>query len=158
MKLGKRKITGREKDEESIRLLEKLREKLYSEDSSIARQAAFHLSWMQEDGMEILKEAVFGNALRKTKSAAAYGMRNMHGRMKQIVLEALGQGLAQDDADIKWVCSNALSLLTRKSKPQRFKRRPRAKKVRFRITEIPDSDARRQGARRRSPNTRHSYR
>jgi len=56
MRLEKRKPSGREKDEASIKLLAQLREKLYSEHVGTARRAAFNLSWMQEDGLEILKE------------------------------------------------------------------------------------------------------
>jgi hypothetical protein len=58
VKLEKRKPSGREKDQASIELLELLREKLFSNDISIARRAAFNLPWMQEDGLEILKEAL----------------------------------------------------------------------------------------------------
>ena len=75
MRLEKRKPSGREKDEASLQLLEKLREQLYGSNLTIIRQSAFNLSWMQEDGFDILKEALFGTARRATKGAAAYGLR-----------------------------------------------------------------------------------
>jgi len=62
MKLDKREPSGREKDEASLKLLEELRQKLYSDRIPAARRAAFNLAWMQEDGFEILKEAIFSNA------------------------------------------------------------------------------------------------
>ena len=81
MKLERRKPSGREKNEASIKLLEQLRERLHSDETSSARRAAFNLSWMQEDGLDILKEALFSNSPKKTKTAVAYGLRCMHGRM-----------------------------------------------------------------------------
>jgi len=109
MRLNRRILSGREKDEESIRLLTRLRDKLYADDVSVARRAAFNLSWMQEDGLDILKEALFGKAARRTKSAAAYGLRKMHGRMKKIALGVFKQGLKHADGNIRDVCNNALS-------------------------------------------------
>ena len=61
MEFEKRVLSGREKDEASIRLLRKLRELLYSSDASNRRRAAYKLSWMQEDGLDILQAALFGN-------------------------------------------------------------------------------------------------
>jgi len=111
MRLEKRKPSGREKDEASIRLLAQLREKLYSEHIGTARRAAFNLSWMQEDGLDILKEALFSSAARRTKSAAAYGLRKMRGRMEKIALEVLSQGLQHFDSSTAKVCENALLVL-----------------------------------------------
>ena len=71
MKLEKRTPSGREKDEAAIELLNKLREKVFSDNVSIARLAAFNLSWMQEDGLDILREILFGNFPRTAKKAAA---------------------------------------------------------------------------------------
>ena len=51
-----RRQSDREKDEEAVKLLEKLQDQLQSSDASIRRRAAFNLSWMQEDGLEILKK------------------------------------------------------------------------------------------------------
>jgi predicted N-acetyltransferase YhbS len=85
MSLGKREPSGREKDEAAVEQLAQLREKLHVDDISKARKAAFNLSWMQEDGLEILTEALFGNFQRTTKKAAAYGLRSMHGRRGRAV-------------------------------------------------------------------------
>lgn len=114
MNLEKRKITGREKDETSVRLLGQLREKLCSDDISTARRAGFNLSWMQEDGLDILKEVLFGGSPRSTKTAAAYGLRSMHGRMKKMALEVLQQGL--EHTNTRDVCSKALTLLKDKGR------------------------------------------
>jgi len=111
MKLKKRQISGREKDEESIRLLARLREKLYSDNSSVARRSAFNLSWMQEDGLDILKETLFSGATKRAKSAAAYGLRRMHGRMGKAALEVFKQGIKYTNSDTRKVCQNALSQL-----------------------------------------------
>ena len=62
MESEKQTLTGREKDEAAIKLLKKLKEQLSSSDASNRRKAAFNLSWMQEDGLEILKEALTGNS------------------------------------------------------------------------------------------------
>jgi hypothetical protein len=112
MKLEKRKPSGREKDEEAVKLLEQLREKLYVDDISAARRAAFNLSWKQEDGLDILKEALFNDSPRTAKIAAVYGLRNMHGRMKKPALALLEQGLKHHKTDIKNACNHALSLMS----------------------------------------------
>jgi hypothetical protein len=127
MKLNKRIPTGREKDQAAIELLEELRQKLYNENPSVARRAAFHLSWMQEDGFEILEEALFSQASRRTKSAACYGLRNMHGRMKKIAAELILKGLQSSNDGTKDVCLTAVKLMERtpqekKAKIQRPKR------------------------------------
>jgi len=85
MNLERRPPSGREKDAESVEFLEKLRSKLHHDNISVARRAAYNLSWMQEDGLEILKEALYSNTGRITKTAASYGLRNMRGRMKKLV-------------------------------------------------------------------------
>jgi hypothetical protein len=120
MKLEKRKPTGREKDEESVKLLAQLRGKLYSEHIGTARRAAYNLSWMQEDGLDILKEALFSRAARRTKSAAAYGLRKMRGRMEKAALETLSQGLQHYDRNTSRVCENALLVLKNKSPDRLF--------------------------------------
>lgn len=111
MNSEERKLSGREKDQASIRILEKLRELLHSSNPSVRRQAAFHLSWMQEDGLEILREALFGDFSAATKNAAAYGLRKMHGRMKKMSLDVFEQGLRQGDSDTREVCRRALLLM-----------------------------------------------
>jgi hypothetical protein len=144
MKLYRRQPSGREKDERSIRVLEQLRERLYSEHVPTARRAAFNLSWMQEDGLEILREALFSGAARRTKAAATYGLRKMQGRMKGMALDVLQQGLEEPDGNTKVVCQRALALLNEKrdEKPRSGKA-GRVRKVK--IKEIPKKGGRRRG-------------
>lgn len=111
MKLEKRKPSGREKDEAAIELLEKLRERLFSENVSAARLAAFNLSWMQEDGLDILKEVLLGDFPRPAKKAAAYGLRSMQGRMKKMAVEVLTQGQRHSDRTTRDACKKALFLM-----------------------------------------------
>ena len=111
MRLDRRKLSGREKDARAIKLLAQLRDKLYSGHVPVARRAAFNLSWMQEDGLDILKEALFGDAGRRTKAAAAYGLRKMRGRMTEPSLDVLSEGLADSDRTTAEICENALSIL-----------------------------------------------
>ena len=106
-----RTLSGQEKDEEAIKLLEKLREQLHSSDASSRRRAAFNLSWMQEDGLEILKGALFSDFAITTKNASAYGLRKMRGRMKNMALDVLKQGLKCRDSSTRRVCTSALQLL-----------------------------------------------
>ena len=76
------------KDEASIKLLEKLKRQLHSSNASIRRRAAFNLSWMQEDGLEILKDILLGDFSVTAQNASAYGLRKMQGRMREeVVLE-----------------------------------------------------------------------
>jgi hypothetical protein len=85
MESERRKPSGREKDEAAVRLLEKLQDQLRSPDASNRRRAAFNLSWMQEDGLEILKAALYNAVPVTTKNAAAYGLRKMRGlRIREI--------------------------------------------------------------------------
>ncbi len=95
MKLQERKPSGREKDEAAVALLAQLREKLHSEEISLARKAAYNLSWMQEDGLDILVEALLGGFSRDTKKAAAYGLRSMNGRMRKLAEAGPHQGSGQ---------------------------------------------------------------
>lgn len=55
MAFDKSKLPERQRDEASIELLKKLREKLLSNNISAARVAALNLSWKQEDGLAISK-------------------------------------------------------------------------------------------------------
>lgn len=148
MKLERRKPSGREKDEASIELLERLREKLYSDDISTARRAAFNLSWMQEDGLDILKEALFGAPSRRTKTAAAYGLRCMRGRMKKMAMDALEQGSKRRNIDVRNVCSHALLLMGRRTQG-RSPLEGEARIGRFRIREIPQGSGLRSETHRR---------
>lgn len=139
MEIGKRKPSGREKDEASIKLLEKLREQLYSIHASNRRQAAFNLSWMQDDGLEILKTALCGNYPITTKNAATYGLRNMRGRMKKMALEVLKDGLKHSSGNTREVCRNALLRLEGKTEKKSPSKR-KEKKARFEIRDIRRGD------------------
>lgn len=135
MRLEKRKTSGREKDEASIKLLAQLREKLYSEHIGTARQTAFNLSWMQEDGLDILKEALFSKAPRSTKSAAAYGLRKMRCRMEKAALETLSLGLKHYDKSSVTVCQNALLILMKRA-PGKFSSEQKRQIGKFEIRQI----------------------
>lgn len=111
MKIEERTPSGREKDEAAIQLLNELREKLHSDDISTARLAAFNLSWMQEDGLAILTEALFGEFPRTAKKAAAYGLRSMQGRMKKMALDVLERGQKDRDRITRAACDKALLLM-----------------------------------------------
>ena len=132
----RRKPSGREKNEASVKFLDKLQEQLYSSNASNRRQAAFNLSWMQEDGLEILTKALFGHFPATTKNAAAYGLRKMRGRMKKMALEVLQQGLQYNDRNTRGVCRNALSLLGEKIEGKSLSK-DTAEKSKFKIREIP---------------------
>src|SRR4030043_434521 len=136
MILEKRKPSGREKDEEAIKLLEQLREKLYVDDISAARRAAFNLSWKQEDGLDILKEALFNNSPRTAKIAAVYGLRNMHGRMKKLAMAILEEGLKHRKTDIRNACVHALSLASRGPQEKSPSERPSKPGRRIEIREV----------------------
>ncbi len=154
MKLEKRQPSGREKDEAAIKLLEKLREQLYSSNISTVRQSAFHLSWMQEDGLDILKEALLGDTPRRAKSAAAYGLRKMRGRMRQKAEEVLTQGLSHPDPATAETCRNALTVLKKGQGAAKRPSRPkgRGKGGKFEIKEVPGRDrSRRQPQKGRRP-------
>lgn len=136
MEIEKRKLSGREKDEASIKLLSKLREGLYSQHASNRRQAAFNLSWMQEDGLEILQAALFSKAHVTTKNAATYGLRNMRGRMKKMALEVLKEGFKHSSSDTRDVCKSALLRLAGKTE-KKPPSKSNAKKSRYEIRDIP---------------------
>ena len=130
-----RKLSGREKDQASVQLLEKLCGQLYSSNPSARRQAAYNLSWMQEDGLEILQQALFGDFPVRIKNAAAYGLRKMRGRMKKVSLEVLQQGLHHAGSSTREVCRTALALLG--GQPQEGPRSRKRTSQRLRIKEIP---------------------
>ena len=155
MRLEKRSPSGREKDEAAVKLLAKLREQLYCSNISTIRQSAFNLSWMQEDGLEILKEALFGNSPRRTKGAAAYGLRKMRGRMKKRAEETLIEGLKHPDAKTAEICGNALIVLKRGKAGARAayrSKRRRGNKPRIEIREIPARGRQQRTTRGRRPN------
>jgi hypothetical protein len=135
MESERRKFSDRDKDEAAVKLLDKLRDQLQSSDASHRRRAAFNLSWLQEDGLEILKDALFGNASVTTKNAAAYGLRKMRGRMKKIAIDALKQGLKGRNGSTRDVCRQALVLLGEETPATPAPRRRTARGSR--IKEIP---------------------
>jgi len=136
MRLKKRQISGRESGEEAVKLLEQLRDKLYSDHVGIARRAAFNLSWMQEDGLEILKEVLFSEASKRIKGAAAYGLRKMRGRMKKPALELLSQGVKDSDSATAEVCVNALSVTSKSQAARKPASAQKTVKSRFAIREV----------------------
>lgn len=105
------KSPQRQRDKATIELLRKLRDELLSDDISTARQAAFNLSWKQEDGLAILKEVLFGNYPMTAKKAAAYGLRSMNGRMQKMAWEVHEQGLKHGDRTTRAVCVKSLYLI-----------------------------------------------
>jgi len=145
MELEKGELTEEQKHEAALEVLKQLEQKLHSDNISRARKAAFNLSWMQEDGLDILKKALFGNFPRTTKKAAAYGLRSMNGRMRTLAKEVLEQGLKNRNRTTKAACEKSLFLMEGgiPEKP-RPKRRPASSNRR--ITEIHN----RSRARRRS--------
>lgn len=160
MRLQKRQPSGREKDDAAIELLEKLREQLYSSNISTVRQSAFHLSWMQEDGLDILREALLGDTPRRAKSAAAYGLRKMRGRMKQRAEETLAEGAASPDRGTADISRNALTVIKKGKAAPKRPPRPQAKRAgKFEIREVPgNSQPRRQTRGGRRPDDRQSSR
>ncbi|MCF7974645.1 MAG: hypothetical protein K9N55_12570 [Phycisphaerae bacterium] len=150
MKLGKRKISGREKDEAAIELLENLREQLHSSNTTVARQTAFNLSWLQEDGFDILKEALLLSKSKRTKNAATYGLRKMRGRMSKQGLALIEEGAQGDDPVTAEICKSALEVYHKRHKPKRFtpqKKRP----SRFEIRDLPSRGPRPRAYARRTP-------
>jgi len=111
MSSGKDNSGEYERDERTIKLLRELREKLHSRNISTARVAAYQLSWRQEDGLLILKEALFGDYERTTKKAAAYGKRSMKGRMFKLATETIEQGLKHRDKTTKAACIKCLAIM-----------------------------------------------
>jgi hypothetical protein len=105
--------TKRKTDEESIKALKEMTKKLCSNDITIARLAAFNLSWMQEDGLAILTNILNGDFTRTSKKAAAYGLRSMKGRMRKLAAEVLQKGLKSRDRTTKAACIKALSLMSK---------------------------------------------
>ncbi len=138
MRLEKRQPSGREKDEEALELLEKLREQMYSTNISTVRQSAFHLSWMQEDGLDILREALLTDTPRRTKSAAAYGLRKMRGRMRVRAEETLIEGTTSRDRLTAEISRNALVVIKKaRMAPKRPPRPTGNRPAKFEIRDVP---------------------
>jgi hypothetical protein len=141
MRLEKRKPSGREKDEASLQLLEKLREQLYSSNLTIVRQTAFNLSWLQEDGLDILREALLLDSSRKTKGAATYGLRKMRGRMRKPARDVLVEGTTGHDPITAETCRNALRVMDQKKPSGKFRKPRRPSSPRFEIRDLPAKGA-----------------
>ena len=118
MESDEKRPVEKEKDAEAIERLRQLREKLLSDNISTARVAGHNLSWMQEDGLAILKEVLFGDYSRNAKKAAAYGLRRMQGRMKKMAAEVLKQGLEHRDRITQEACAKSLALMEGKIDPK----------------------------------------
>jgi len=119
-----------------VKLLAKLRDQLYSSNVSTVRQSAFNLSWMQEDGLEILEEALFSETSRRTKGAAAYGLRKMRGRMRKKAEEILVEGLSHPNRGTSEICRNALIVLKRGKTASKRGFRPKGRTGKFQIKEV----------------------
>lgn len=118
----------RKRDEATVEKLKQLRQKLMSTDISRARVAGFQLSWLQEDGLTVLQEALFGSYPQTTKRAAAYGLRSMRGRMKKLAVEVLEKGLNHQDRMTQEVSKTSLGLMRGEITIKPPKRRPHGKR------------------------------
>ena len=134
------------RDEATIEKLKQLRQKLMSPDISRARVAGFQLSWLQEDGMAVLQEALFGNYSQTAKRAAAYGLRSMRGRMKKMAVEVLEKGTAHQDRVTRDVSKTSLGLMRGEiviKPPKRNFRKPHGKRPQSKAPQsrVPQSKA-----------------
>lgn len=111
MASDEKELSDQKKHEAALEALRKLKDRLVSGDISDARLAAFKLAWMQDDGLVILKEVLFGNYQRNAKKAAAYGLRSMNGRMKKLGRAVLEDGLKHRDRTTKAACIKAIFLM-----------------------------------------------
>ena len=130
----------RPKDQATIEHLKQLAQKLCTDDITVARLAAFNLSWLQEDGLAILNATLLGNFSRTAKKAAAYGLRSMRGRMKKLAVEVLEQGLKHRDRTTKAACVKALFLMRGGTPPKGSSQKNR-RSGKPRIQEIPKKSA-----------------
>jgi hypothetical protein len=136
MEAEKNKLSNNGKHQEYDSSLDKLKLALHrNETASSRRQAAFHLSWKQEDGLEILKDTLFGNFPKPVKTAATYGLRKMQGRMKKMAWKVLEKGLKNENKETREVCIHAMDLLNN-PKRTRPRTKQRSKKPRFRIQSV----------------------
>jgi len=128
-----------EQQKASLELLKKLREKLFSEHISTARLAAQQLGWLQDDGLTILKEALFGNYSKVVKKAAGYGLRSMRGRMKKAAVDVLQQGLIHRDRITQETCIKSLQIIRGELPPKKTgPAKPRT--GRMQIREMPNGN------------------
>jgi hypothetical protein len=131
----KSELDAQQKEEMSKQLLEKLKGQLHSSNASIRRRAAFNLSWMQEDGLEILKGIFLGDFSETAKNACAYGLRKMQGRMKNKALDVFKEGLKQRNNLTGEISRNALILLGYKI-PKKYLP-DKQSDTKIRISEVP---------------------
>ncbi|MBN2590624.1 MAG: hypothetical protein JXA96_12240 [Sedimentisphaerales bacterium] len=136
MESESKKVTEEQKEEIAKQLLEKLKVQLFSSKASIRRRAAFNLSWMQEDGLEILRSIFLGDFSETAKNASAYGLRKMQGRMKKKALDVFKEGLRQRNNLTGEISRNALVLLGYKIPKEYLPDKQNDKKNR--INEIPN--------------------
>lgn len=87
-------------------LLEQLRKRILSDQG--CRSAASLLSELHEDGLRVLKEALFSNSPKATKEVAAHGLGLMRGRMREKALVVLKKGLRSPDPDVREACQKRL--------------------------------------------------
>lgn len=124
-------ITEEQKEEMAKQLLEKLKVQLFSTNASIRRRAAFNLSWMQEDGLNILKSIFLGDFNETAKNASAYGLRKMQGRMKKKALDVFKEGLRQRNNLTGEISRNALVLLGYKIPQEYLPDKPPCKEIKI---------------------------
>ena len=154
MELDEKRPGETEKDAEAIERLRQLREKLLSDNISTARVAGHNLSWLQEDGLAILKEVLFGDYSRDAKKAAAYGLRRMQGRMKKMAAEVLNQGLEHSDRITRDACAKSLAIM-KGEVPKQSGSGKRSGSGKFRIKEVrAKRGPRTQSPRRKKPSGR----
>jgi hypothetical protein len=103
-------MSDEQKAQAAARQLKLLKEKMYCGDVSRARRAAHNLSWMQEDGLEIFREALMSDASGATKNAAGYGLRHMQGRMKKAAIVVLREALRYPDPMTRDISKKALQM------------------------------------------------
>ena len=108
--------------------------------------------------MDILKEALLSKSPRRTKGAAAYGLRKMRGRMRTQAEEVLIEGLKHPDSKTAEICGNALIVLKRGKIPAKSFKRRNPKQPRFNIKEIPSKGHTGTGPRRGSRPDNHPSR
>jgi hypothetical protein len=108
---------------------------------------------MQEDGLDILREALLRDTPRRSKGAAAYGLRKMRGRMRKRAEETLVEGANHPDPGTAEICRNALIVLKKGKAPAKRPARPKGGRPgKFEIKEIPGKERpRRQPQRGRRP-------
>jgi hypothetical protein len=113
-----REPSDQQKHEAAVALLRKLKDKMHTSDITSARKAAYQLSWMQEDGLAILKAAIFSGSSKTAKKAAAYGLRSMRGRMKKPAAEVLKEGREHQNRIVRDICTKALLIMEGKFVPK----------------------------------------